>query len=104
VSSTKPIRPFRQCQIKLDAFSRTHPSLGGHVREMHGPADAVGAQVRVAEFRVDAKNHLDRVGEVELKIEVTCLAVTVLAEGAEGVLHLGGYSADRTEEVPQENE
>ena len=49
---------------------------------------------------MDAKDQLDRVGEVELKVEMAGLAVGMLGDRAERVGDLAGDAADRAEQVP----
>ena len=52
------------------------------------PTDAIGAQVGHADFGMDPKDQLDRVGKVELKIEMASLAVGVVGDRLERIGHL----------------
>ena len=67
---------------------------------MRRAADAVGAQVGLADLGMHAEDQLDRVGEVELEIEVAGLAVSMLGDRAERVGDLARDPADRAEQVP----
>ena len=49
---------------------------------------------------MNPEDQLDRVGEIELKVEVAGLAVSMLADRAERVRHLAGNAADRAKKVP----
>ncbi len=70
------------------------------MRRVRRAADAVGAQLGLANLGMDAKDQFDRVGKVELEIEVTGLAVGVLGNLPECIRDLCGNPADRAEQVP----
>ena len=70
------------------------------VWRMRRAADAVCGQVCLANLGMDAKDQLDRVGEVERKVAVAGLAMGVLGDRAQGVLGPARDAADRAEQVP----
>ena len=57
-----------------------------------------------ADLGVSPEDQLHGVGEIELEVEVTRLAVPVLADRPEGVLDLAGEPAGRAEDVPEQGE
>ena len=79
---------------------RGHAHLGDDVRRMRRAADTVSAQVGFANFGMHSKDQLDRVGEIELEIEVAGLAVSVLGDLAKRVGHLARDAANRAKQVP----
>ena len=96
----KPVRALRQIELELDPLTRGHAHLGDHVRRVRRAADAVGAQLGLANLGMHPKDQLDRVGKVELEIEVAGLAVGMLGDLAERVRHLRRNAADRAQQVP----
>src|SRR6516165_6349421 len=63
-------------------------------------ADAVRTQVGPADLWMDTKDQFDRIGEVELKVEVAGLAVSMFADRTQRVSYLARDPTDRAEKVP----
>ena len=87
--------------MRSPAATRTWAS---DVRRMRRPADAVGAQVHLANLGMDAEDQLDRAGEIERIVEVAGRAMTVIADRPERVHDLARDPADRAEQVPEQHE
>ena len=77
--------PAWQLELQLDPFVGRDADLSQHVGRMRRSADAIGAQVRLADLGMHAEDQLDRVGEVELEVEMASLAVGMLGDRAERV-------------------
>src|SRR4051794_32642877 len=91
---------FTERQIELKALFWSDADLGDNVRKMGRTADAVSANVGIADVGMGPEDHLDRIGEVEIVVDVARLAMAVLLQSAQSVFHLGRDPAEWAEQVP----
>ena len=96
--------PPRAAPAQLDALAGGDPDLDRDVRRVGRAADAVGAQVHLADLGMDTEDQLDGAGEVERVVQVAGRAMAVIANRPERVHDLAGDPADRAEQVPEQHE
>ena len=98
------ISALRQRQIEVHPLSRPNAHLGDDVRRVHRTADAVNAQFGIANLRMSPEDQLDRIGEIELVIQVADFAAAVFLQLPQRLLHFRWNPAYGAEDVPQKNE